>query len=69
MAIICYMVEQMLCSIRQITENSQESPVEMLKSCISERMTGFSARSHFINEFLSAQPCQQREKYFSYITS
>ncbi|HIU26285.1 MAG TPA: TetR/AcrR family transcriptional regulator [Candidatus Copromorpha excrementigallinarum] len=67
MAIICYMVEQMLCSIRQITENSQESPVEMLKSCISERMTGFSARSHFINEFLSAQPCQQREKYFSYI--
>ena len=67
MAIICYMIEQMLCSIQQLMDAPQTSPLEMLKNCISERMTGFSARTHFINEFLSAQPFQQREKYLSYI--
>ncbi len=67
MAIICYMIEQMLCSIHRLMETPQTPPLEMLKRCISERMTGFSARTHFINEFLSAQPAQQREKYFSYI--
>ena len=38
MAIICYMIEQMLCSIQQLMDAPQTSPLEMLKNCISERM-------------------------------